>query len=170
MKRFKEYLEEVRLSRLAGTLEKGDPIGTVSPERGEMDKKQKYEAHGKLQKDLNRLSKKKLISFSNADGRYKYSKTKEPSKEKSYVVRPGSHPKAKEKFPKILKSLGKRYDQESVLKIQKKGKKTEGEFHFTTGNRAGEVDSGGEMRYNRPLGKSEGDTKLKSGGSFTVKK
>lgn len=170
MKRFKEYINEVRLSRLARTLEKGDPIGTVSPERGEMDKKQKYEAHGKLQKDLRRLSDKGMISYSGKHkGRYKYADDAAPSAEGSYVLRPGKHPKAKEKFGRILTALGKRYGQESVLKIKKKGGKTEGAFHYTTGPKKGTVDTGGEMRYNKPLGKNEGDTKLKSGGSFTLK-
>lgn len=171
MLRFRQYLKEVRLSRLAGALAKGDPIGTVSPERGEMSKEQKYEAHGKIQKDLRRLSKKGLLSYSGThDGRYNYAGANKPSAEGSYVVRPGKHPKAKGKFDKILMALGKRYGQESVLKIKRKGKKTEGAFHYTAGPKKGTVDIAGEMRYNRPLGKNEGDTALKAGGSFTVKK
>lgn len=170
MKRFKEYIKEVRLSRLARTLEKGDPIGTVSPERGEMSKEQKQAAHGKIQKDLRRHSDKGMISFSGPHkGRYKYSETEAPAAEGSYVLRPGNHPKAKDNFHRILKSIGKKYGQESVLKVKKKGKKAKGALHYTTGTKTGQVASLGQMRYNRPLGKDEGDTKLKSGGSFTVK-
>lgn len=171
MKRFVEYLKEVRLSRLARTLEKGEPIGTVSPERPGMSKEEKAAAHAKMQKDLRRESDKGMLSFSGTHkGRYKGLEDVEPSAEGSYVLRPGNHPKARSNFHRILTRLGKKYGQESVLKIKKKGNKAKGAFHYVTGRESGTVDPQGEIRYNRPLGKKEGDTALKAGGSFTVKK
>lgn len=166
--------ETTKLSKIHRELEKGGQIGTVSPETGATDtKSKKKEAHKKMQGVLRKLSDKGLVSFTGPHkGRYKYSGTDEPAKEGSYVLKPGSHPKAQKHFGKILKAVGSRFDQESVLKVDKK----QGALHYTGGKRKGEVEPKGKIRYNKELtydkekDEGSGDTQIKGkNASFTVK-
>jgi hypothetical protein len=163
-----KYMTEMKLSRIAGALKKGHSVGTVSPERGHMDDAAKKAAHKKMQDQLGRESKKGMISYSGPHaGRYKYSDTDEPAKEGSYVLKPGNHPKAKDNFHRILTRMGKKHDQESVLKVHKTGK---GSLHYTAGKDKGKSVKLGKIHYNRPLTTGGGDTKLRgSNSSFTVK-
>lgn len=166
---FRQYLKEISLTRVKKTLAKGDPVGTVSPERGG-NRQTRKARHKSIQADLKREADKGMVSWSGPHkGRYKYMSDKEPSKEGSYVVRPGSHRKAKANFHRILTHLGKKYDQESVLKMRKKGKGTSGALHFTTGNEKGKSVSLGHVKYNKELTTGSGDTKLKGRkSSFTL--
>jgi len=167
---FRQFLKEISLNRVKKTLAKGDPVGTVSPEREGMNRAGRKAAHKKMQGHLKREADKGMVSWSGPHkGRYKYSDTEEASKEGSYVVRPGKHKKAKGNFHRILKSLGKKYDQESVLKVRKKGKEASGALHFTTGKDKGKSMSLGHVKYNRELSKGSGDTRLKGKkSSFTL--
>lgn len=162
--------ETTKLSKIYRELKSGGQIGTVSPETGETNtRKEKKAAHKAIQKVLRRLSDKKLISFTGRhDGRYKYSGTEDPAKEGSYILRPGSHPKAREKFEKILKAVGSRFKQQSVLRVDKSG---EGKLQYTGGEDKGKSEPMGKLRYNRKLETGSGDTQIKGKkASFTVQK
>ncbi len=159
--------ETTKLSKIHRELSSGGQIGTVSPETGGMEtKREKRSAHKNMQKVLRRLSDKGHISFTGPHkGRYKYDDTKEPAKEGSYILKPGNHPKAREKFGKIIKAVGSRFGQESILKVDKK----EGGLHYTGGENKGKVAPLGKMSYNRKLTTGSGDTEIKGKkSSFTV--
>lgn len=161
-------LDESRLSRIVQTLDAGKPVGTISPEKSKMVGKQKAQAHKALQADLERERKKGMISWTGPHaGRYKYDAEAEPSKEGSYVVKPGNHPKAQENIHRILRSLAKKYGQESFLKVKKRGEKATGALYFPQSKK---VEPMGQVHYNEPLDTGSGDTKLKGSGSFTVRK
>jgi hypothetical protein len=169
---FKEYLIEISLTGVKKTLSKGDPIGTVSPQREGDNRATRKKGHKAMQADLKREGDKGMVSWSGPHkGRYQYgdSKKGEVAKEGSYVVRPGKHPKAKSNFHRILTHLGKKHDQESVLKVKKQGKGIAGAFHMTTGKNKGKSESQGHIKYNKNLTKGSGDTMLKGRkSSFTV--
>jgi hypothetical protein len=166
---YRQFLKEISLNRVKKSLDKGESIGTVSPERGG-NRKTRKTRHKSIQADLKREADKGMVSWSGPHkGRYKYMSDKEPSKEGSYVVRPGKHRKAKANFHRILTRLGKKYDQESVLKMRKKGKGTSGALHFTTGKEKGTSFSLGHVKYNKKLTTGSGDTQLKGKkSSFTL--
>ena len=166
---FRQFLKEISLKRVQKSLAKGEPLGTVSPERGG-NRATRKSRHKAIQADLKREGDKGMVSWSGPHkGRYKYMSDKEPSKEGSYVIRPGKHPKARENFHRILTHLGKKYDQESVLKIRKHGKEASGALHFTTGPEKGKSVSLGHVKYNKDLTTGSGDTKLKGKkSSFTL--
>lgn len=162
--------ETTKLSKIYRELKSGGQIGTVSPETGETNtRKEKKAAHKAIQKTLRRLSDSGHISFTGPHkGRYKYSGTEEPAKEGSYILRPGSHPKAREKFEKILKAVGSRFKQQSVLRVDKSG---EGKLQYTGGEDKGKSEPMGKLRYNRKLETGSGDTQIKGKkASFTVQK
>ena len=158
------------LARIVKTLKAGGQIGTVSPETGEtVTKSQKKTAHKQIQSDLKRLSKKGAVSFTGPHkGRYKYSGTEEPAKEGSYVLKPGTKEGSGKHFEKILKALGSKYKQQSVLKVDKGG---EGELKYTGGEAKGTSEPMGKIHYNKPLKTGSGDTQFKGkASSFTVQK
>lgn len=162
--------ETTKLSKIHRELKSGGQIGTVSPETSETNtKKEKKAAHKAIQKTLRRLSDKKLVSFTGPHkGRYKYSGTEEPAKEGSYILKPGSHPKAREKFEKVLKAVGAKFKQQSVLKVDKSG---ESKLHYTGGEDKGKSEPMGKLRYNKSLETGSGDTQIKGKkASFTAQK
>jgi len=170
MKSFKEYMDETtKLSKIYRELKSGGQIGTVSPETNATNTKAtKKVAHKSIQKVLRRLSDKGMISFTGPHkGRYKYSGTEEPAKEGSYILKPGNHPEAQKRFNKILKAVGTRFDQQSVLHVDKKGK---GKLQYTAGDAKGTTEPMGSLHYNQPLTTGSGDTQIKGkDASFTVK-
>lgn len=162
--------ETTKLSKIHRELKSGGQIGTVSPETSETNtKKEKKAAHKAIQKTLRKLSDKGMVSFTGPHkGRYKYSGTEEPAKEGSYILKPGSHPKARDKFEKVLKAVGSRFKQQSVLKVDKSG---EGKLQYTGGEDKGKSEPMGKLRYNRKLETGSGDTQIKGKkASFTVQK
>lgn len=172
---FLQYLAEGNpLLKVHKALAKGHPVGTISPEtKNTTTRATRKAAHKAIQADLRRLSDKGLLSFSGPHkGQYRYDADAEPSKEGSYVLKPGNHPKARHQFHRIITRLGRKYDQESILKVRKKseGQQPTGALHITKGNRLGKSDSLGKIHYNQPLGKGEGNTQFKGkSASFTVK-
>lgn len=175
---FFQYLNEVRLSRIAGSLAKGDTVTTMSPERGDMSPEQRASAHKTFQSRLSREQKKgNISSFSGPHGgQYQYAdpkpgeKSSGVSKEGSYTIRFAKGSKAGKYAGKISRQLGKSQDQESVA-IAKKGGSGTAKMHlaYTGGERKGEVDKLGSLRYNRPMTTGSGRTQLKhSGSSYTA--
>lgn len=171
MKTFKDYLNENldegnKLWRnVEKPLSQGKEVGTVSYERGGMNRKTKKEARKNMEKDLDRLTKSGAIGgYKKANGRYQYAEPKDGesgvAKEKSYVVKQGEGKKSKH-FSKILKALGNRYGQESTMRVKKD---KEAEYQYNNGK----VDKIGKLTYNKKLAKGGGDTSL-GGQSFTTK-
>lgn len=172
-----QNLEEVKASRIARSLEKGDTVVTVSPERGDMSKEQRHKAHGEMQSRLSREQKKgRVTSWSGPHkGEYQYSdpkpgeKSSGVSKEGSYEVRFAKGTKAGKYAGKTGRGLGKSFGQESITHSKKGGSgKAKMRLVYTGGQSKGKVDTLGSLRYNRPMTTGSGRTKLKRGGSFTA--
>lgn len=149
-------------------LSQGKEIGTVSAERGSRTPYWNKQADKSLKGDLARLRSKGAIGgYKTAKGRYQYAEPKAGesgiAKEKSYVVRSGEGSKGK-RFGKIMNALGKRYGQESIMRV--KSDKS-AEYHYP-GKK--DVDSQGKVVYNKPLSTGGGDTSFAGKQSFTTKK
>lgn len=180
-----ELSEGNPLSKVQQALQNKGPRGdtsymaTISADRGDMSKEESREAHGKLQASIQRHVDKgmlKTVGGPKQSGEYRYADP-EPgeegiSREKSYVLAPGKHPKARENFHRIISSLGRGAGQESVLKITQKGdKRPSGALLYTTGTKTGKTDNVGKMYMNTKMTKGSGRTKFKGKeASIVVKK
>ena len=173
---FSQYLEERNLDEgnplyhnVEKPLSQGKEVGTVSSERGGMTRKQRRSADKSLQGDLSRLRSKGAIGgYKSARGRYQYAEPKAGesgvAKEKSYVVRSGEGKKEKH-FGKIMSALGKRYGQESIMRVKSN---KEAEYNYPSDKK--KVDKQGKLTYNKPLTTGGGDTSFKGKQSFTTRK
>ena len=168
---FFEYLQEGNklYTNVEKPLSQGKEISTVSAERGSRTSHWNKQADKSLQGDLKRLRKKGAIGgYKSAKGRYQYAEPKAGesgiSKEKSYVVRSGEGRKSKH-FGKIMSALGKRYGQESIMKVKPN---KEAEYHYPSDKK--KVDKQGKLTYNKPLSTGGGDTSFSGKSSFTTKK
>lgn len=177
---FKEFmlLEGNPLAKLTRKISKGTRFGTISPERGNMNREERKSAHDMMKSDLQSLSDAGMISFTGPHkGLYMYKSPQDGesagiSKEGSYLLMPGKHPKAKQNFLQHLKTLGAKHGQESVVHARSLGNNQEstGELIYTTGKRTGEVDPMGSMRINLPLKQDTGETTFKNKqASFTFR-
>ena len=117
MKSFKEFLEESGLSRIKSKSDKGG-IATMSASRADKSAKENRARAKQLDKDI---KGKGLPGATKVTGSYveKGDDGKEKKvKERSHVVTSGK--KGKRAFKKAVKSLGKKYGQDSVLTQTKK--------------------------------------------------
>ena len=117
MKNFKEFLNESSLSRIKAKSDKGG-IATMSASRGDKSAKENRARAKQLDKDI---KGKGLPGATKVTGSYveKGDDGKEKKvKERSHVVTSGK--KGKRAFKKAVKSLGKKYGQDSVLTQTKK--------------------------------------------------
>ena len=158
--RDQESLEESSLSRL---VRKGDKGGSafMSAERGDKSNKENAARSKQLAKDIRG---KGLPGPTKVEGQYKEAGSDAPTKEKSYGISSGKM--GKRKFKKAVKSLGKKYDQDSVL-IQK-NKKSDAKLHPTT--KAGKADLkgwDGKVGKMKPGGTGDMQTRIK-GKTFTM--
>ena len=117
MKSFKEFLEESSLSRIKSKSDKGG-IATMSASRADKSAKENRARAKQLDKDI---KGKGLPGATKVTG--SYVETGDDGKEKrvkerSHVVSAGK--KGKRAFKKAVKSLGKKYGQDSVLTQTKK--------------------------------------------------
>ncbi len=168
MRTFLEHVVAVdegnRLAKITKTLASGKPIGTVSPESGDMKGKAKDAAHDRIQGVLKHLSQRGYVSYTGPHaGRYKYAGDQEPSKEGSYVVSPRKA-SASRHFDKLMAGIGKRFNQQSVMRVKPSG---EGDLLYTDKEHAGKSEHLGRIRYNKPLKTGSGDTKI-GNSTFTV--
>ena len=159
MKTFKQFLDESSLSRVVSKSKKGG-TAILSGSRADKSKKENKARAKQLDKDI---KGKGLPGATKGTGRYteKDDKTGKETKvkERSHIVSSGK--KSKRKFKKAIKSLGKKYGQDSVLIQKKKG--TAG----LTATRKGGLGDGpknksaalGKMRPGRA--NKEGDTTVK---------
>ena len=117
MKNFKEFLNESSLSRIKSKSDKGG-IATMSASRADKSAKENRARAKQLDKDI---KGKGLPGATKVTGSYveKGDDGKEKKvKERSHVVTSGK--KGKRAFKKAVKSLGKKYGQDSVLTQTKK--------------------------------------------------
>ena len=156
MKTFKQFLDESSLSRVVSKSKKGG-TAILSGSRADKSPKENKARAKQLDKDIRG---KGLGGATKATGRYteKDDETGKETKvkERSHIVSSGK--KGKRAFKKAIKSLGKKYGQDSVLVQKKKG--TAG---LTATRKGGLGDkksvSIGKMRPGRP--DKEGDTTVK---------
>ena len=117
MKSFKEFLEESSLSRIKSKSDKGG-MAVISGSRGDKSKIENKARGKQLDRDI---KGKGLPGATKVTGSYveKDDDGKEKKvKERSHVVTSGK--KGKRAFKKAVKSLGKKYGQDSVLTQTKK--------------------------------------------------
>ena len=117
MKSFKEFLNESSLSRIKSKSDKGG-IATMSASRADKSAKENRARAKQLDKDI---KGKGLPGATKVTGSYveKGDDGKEKKvKERSHVVTSGK--KGKRAFKKAVKSLGKKYGQDSVITQTKK--------------------------------------------------
>ena len=167
MKTFKEFLNESSLSRIKSKSDKGG-IATMSASRADKSKKENKARAKQLDKDI---KGKGLPGATKVTGSYveKGDDGKEKKvKERSHVVTSGK--KGKRAFKKAVKSLGKKYGQDSVLTQTKKT----GTLSAT--RKGGLKDNQGKNIKRAKAGKfkagktsPEGDTQIK-GKTFTYEK
>ena len=114
---WREFLEEGNRTARQLSKSKTQTTGNISADRGDDEKKNRSSRKG-LEKDL----KKKGIGYSKGVGEYKYKKDgKEGTKkEVSYQTTPAKG-MSKRRFGKVMRRLGRKYDQESVI-TKKAGK------------------------------------------------
>ena len=156
MKTFKQFIHESSLSRVVSKSKKGG-TAILSGSRADKSPKENKARAKQLDKDI---KGKGLPGATKATGRYteKDDKTGKETKvrERSHIVSSGK--KGKRAFKKAIKSLGKKYGQDSVLVQKKKG--TAG---LTATRKGGLGDKKsvalGKMRPGRP--DKEGDTTVK---------
>ena len=156
MKTFKQFLDESSLSRVVSKSKKGG-TAILSGSRADKSPKENKARAKQLDKDIRG---KGYPGATKVQGRWdeRDKKTGETKKvkERSHVVTSGK--KGKRKFKKAIKSLGKKYGQDSVLIQKKKG--TAG-LKATRKGGLGKHKSValGKMRPGRP--DKEGDTTVK---------
>ena len=116
-KTWREFLEEGNRTARQLSKSKTQTTGNIAADRGDDEKKNRESRKG-LEKDL----KKKGIGYSKGVGEYKYKKDgKEGTKkEVSYQTTPAKG-MSKRRFGKVMRRLGRKYDQESVI-TKKAGK------------------------------------------------
>ena len=156
MKTFKQFIHESSLSRVVSKSKKGG-TAILSGSRADKSKAENKARAKQLDKDI---KGKGLPGATKATGRYteKDDKTGKETKvrERSHIVSSGK--KGKRAFKKAIKSLGKKYGQDSVLVQKKKG--TAG---LTATRKGGLGDKKsvalGKMRPGRAS--KEGDTTVK---------
>ena len=162
MKTFKEFLEESSLSRIKSKSDKGG-MAVLSGSRGDKSRKENQARAKQLDKDIRGRG---LPGATKVTGRYteKDDKTGKETKvkERSHVVTSGKM--GKRKFKKAIKSLGKKYGQDSVITQTKKT----GTLSATRKGGLGKDKrlSLGKMRPGRT---GENDTKIKN-KTFTYEK
>ena len=116
-KTWQEFLDEGNRTSRQLSKSKTQTTGNIAADRGNDEKKNRESRKG-LEKDL----KKKGIGYSKGVGEYKYKKDgKEGTKkEVSYQTTPAKG-MSKRRFGKVMRRLGRKYDQESVI-TKKAGK------------------------------------------------
>ena len=154
MKTYKEFMQESSLSRIKSKSDKGG-MAILSGSRGDKSKKENQARAKQLDKDIRG---KGLPGATKVTGSYveKDKSGKETKvKERSHVVTSGKM--GKRKFKKAVKSLGKKYGQDSVLTQTKKS----GRLQATRKGGLGKAKGIGVGKF-KPQGKNpEGQSQIK---------
>jgi len=168
MKTFQEFMveccsiQETSLNRVRSKSEKGG-MAIMSAQRGDKSKKENKARSKQLEKDIKGAG---LPGPTKVAGRYTENPGTPQEKkvgEKSHVITPGK--KGKKVFKKILKKLGKKYDQDSVLIQRKPG----GSATLTGTSKTSWPGEGKNVKIGKmkPGRTGEFDTKVKN-KTFTV--
>ena len=162
MKTLRQFLDESSLSRIKSKSDKGG-MAILSGSRGDKSKKENRARAKQLDRDI---KGKGLPGATKVTGRYderddKTGKTTKV-KERSHVVTSGKM--GKRKFKKAVKSLGKKYGQDSVITQTKKT----GTLSATRKGGLGK-DKRVSLGKMRPGRTGENDTKIKN-KTFTYEK
>ena len=162
MKTYKEFMQESSLSRIKSKSDKGG-MAIISGSRGDKSSKENKARAKQLDKDIRG---KGLPGATKVSGRWdeKDDKTGKTTKvkERSHVVTSGK--KGKRAFKKAVKSLGKKYGQDSVITQTKKT----GTLSATRKGGLGK-DKRVTLGKMRPGRTGENDTKVKN-KTFTYEK
>ena len=159
MKTFKEFMQESSLSRIKSKSDKGG-MAILSGSRGDKSKKENKARAKQLDKDIRG---KGLPGATKVTGSYveKDKSGKETKvKERSHVVTSGKM--GKRKFKKAVKSLGKKYGQDSVLTQTKKT----GRLQATRKGGLGKAKGIGVGKFKAGGKNPEGQSQIK-GKTFT---
>jgi len=159
MKTYKEFMQESSLSRIKSKSDKGG-MAILSGSRGDKSKKQNQARAKQLDKDIRG---KGLPGATKVTGSYveKDKSGKETKvKERSHVVTSGKM--GKRKFKKAVKSLGKKYGQDSVLTQTKKS----GRLQATRKGGLGKAKGIGVGKFKAGGKNPEGQSQIK-GKTFT---
>jgi len=159
MKTYKEFVQESSLSRIKSKSDKGG-MAILSGSRGDKSKKENQARAKQLDKDIRG---KGLPGATKVTGSYveKDKSGKETKvKERSHVVTSGKM--GKRKFKKAVKSLGKKYGQDSVLTQTKKS----GRLQATRKGGLGKAKGIGVGKFKAGGKNPEGQSQIK-GKTFT---
>ena len=160
MKTYKEFMQESSMSRLKAKADKGG-TAVMSASRGDKSRKENSARAKQLDKDIRgkfgRGATKVIGKYDEKDK--KTGETKRV-KERSHVIQQGKM--SKRKFKKAVKSLGRKYDQDSVI-TQQKGSKDATLKRTRKGGLPKRNIKLGKMRPGRS---GDNDTKIK-GKTFT---
>ena len=159
MKTYKEFMQESSLSRIKSKSDKGG-MAILSGSRGDKSKKENQARAKQLDKDIRG---KGLPGATKVTGSYveKGDDGKEKKvKERSHVVTSGKM--GKRKFKKAVKSLGKKYCQDSVLTQTKKT----GRLQATRKGGLGKAKGIGVGKFKAGGKNPEGQSQIK-GKTFT---
>ena len=160
MKTYKDFMQESSMSRLKAKADKGG-TAVMSASRGDKSRKENSARAKKLDRDIRSKFGKGATKVS---GRYmeKDEKTgkKTKVKERSHVISSGKM--GKRKFKKAVKSLGRKYGQDSVI-TQQKGSKDATLKRTRKGSMSKKNMKLGKMRPGRS---GENETQIK-GKTFT---
>ena len=104
---------------------KSKTTGNISADRG-TDEKKNRESRKSLEKDL----KKKGIGYKKGVGEYKYSSGEGTGREVSYQTSPGKG-MSKRRFGKVMRRLGRKHGQETVITKDKLGKTNKPTYHYS---------------------------------------
>jgi len=159
MKTYKEFMQESSLSRIKSKSDKGG-MAILSGSRGDKSKKENQARAKQLDKDIRG---KGLPGATKVTGSYveKGDDGKEKKvKERSHVVTSGKM--GKRKFKKAVKSLGKKYGQDSVLTQTKKS----GRLQATRKGGLGKAKGIGVGKFKAGGKNPEGQSQIK-GKTFT---
>lgn len=149
-----EFVQEGGLAR-AMSKSKTQTTGHISADRGSDEKTNRTKRKG-LEKDL----KKHGIGYKKGVGEYKYG-SGETGREVSYHTSPGKG-MSKRRFGKVMRRLGRKHDQESVIT---KDKDKPAKLHYTEKGSKAKSDTIGKTKTGKhPEGYGEtSSTKVRSG-------
>ena len=149
-----EFFREGGLARAMGK-SKTQQTGHISADRGSDEKTNQTKRKG-LEKDL----QKHGIGYKKGVGEYKYG-SGETGREVSYHTSPGKN-MSKRRFGKVMRRLGRKHDQESVIT---KDKDKPAKLHYTEKGSKAKSDSIGKTKAGKhPEGYGEtSSTKVRSG-------
>lgn len=179
MSSLRQIIRENIRRKVIEPLKRGEELHTLSFYRGVHSHKENKRRDRIGRRVMERLRKKGLIRYSPVSGEYSYRHPKQgeapEAREKSYVLRPGDHPKAKRFFHKITKALAKRGGQESIgiFRKEKRKRRASGHLEYTSGESKGKVEKLGRVYYNTPKVRGQGRSVMLKGNpqtSFTARK